>query len=157
MSRRRGRRINAKGRSTKSGRYIRLTHFLLQSPAWKSLRPIPAKLYIEVLQRYTGFNNGSIGLGVREAGEVLYTKPHTAGVAFEVLMERGFLAVSKSSSFGQKKRAREWRVTSLPMGPWDAPTSPPTHDYTRWRPPAGKHFPVPISGHAQCRFGTPGP
>jgi hypothetical protein len=142
--RRRGRRINAKGRSTNNGRHIQLTHFMLQSVAWRSLRPIERALYIEVLLRYTGFNNGSIGLGVREAGEALYAKPHTAGTAFDVLVERGFLALGKDSSFGQKKLTREWRVTSLPMGPWDAPTSSPTHDYMRWRPAAEKHFPVPF-------------
>lgn len=151
---RRGRRPDATGRSRGTERHIQLTHFLLDSIAWKSLTPTPRALFIEVMKRYNGVNNGHIGLGVREAGEELQVKPHTAGIAFGILMDRGFLAMGQDSSFGQKKLAREWRLTCLPMGPRDAPTSPPTHDYTRWRPAAEKQKPVPfgdtpsaVSGH----------
>jgi hypothetical protein len=151
---RRSRGVNLRGRSKKDERHLRLTHFMLGSIAWKSLLPVPRALFVELAQRWNGFNNGSIGLGVREAGEALHVKPHTAGLAFAVLSERGFLVLTKDSSFGQKKLAREWRVTCFPTGPWDAPTSPPTHDYMRWRPASEKQKPVPfgdtlsaVSGH----------
>jgi hypothetical protein len=35
---RRGRRVDAKGRSTGDERHLRLTPFMLTSPAWQSLR-----------------------------------------------------------------------------------------------------------------------
>ena len=127
---------------------------MLHSAAWKSLAAVPRALFIEIAQRWNGSNNGSIGLGVREAGEALHIKPHTAGLAFEALAERGLIMLSRDSSFGQKKLSREWRVPCLPMGPWDAPTSAPTHDYMRWRPTGAEQKPVPfgdtlsaVSGH----------
>ena len=57
----------AKGRTGKTERHVRLTHFLLGTPAWKSLDPVARALLVEVMQRYTGFNNGTVGLGVRQA------------------------------------------------------------------------------------------
>ena len=141
---RRGRRPDATGRSRGTERFVQLTHFMLDSIAWRSLSPTARALFIEVIKRYNGVNNGHIGLGVREAGEALNVKPHTAGLAFWALLECGFLAMAQDSSFVQKKLAREWRVTCLPMGPRDAPTSPPTHDYMRWRPTIEKQMPVPI-------------
>lgn len=129
----RGRRPDATGRSRGTERHIQLPHFLLESAAWKSLKPVERALFIEVAQRYSGFNNGIIGLGVLEAGRELHVRKNTAGLAFRVLIERGFLAVTRHSTFGQKKLTREWRLTYKPMGPWDAPTSPPTNDFTRWR------------------------
>jgi hypothetical protein len=129
-----GRRVNATGRSTKPDRFLQLSHFLLASAAWRSLDPVARSLFVEVAQRYTGFNNGSIGLGVREAGVALHVKPETAGKAFKALQDRGFLVLQRESSFDQKRLAREWRLTIFPMGDCRAPTAPPTKDYVRWQP-----------------------
>lgn len=85
-----GRRTDPKGRSKGTERGIWIERFHLDSPAWKSLRPLPRALFLEVLQRYNGFNNGRIGLGVLEAGRELHVKKNTAGLAFKVLVDRGF-------------------------------------------------------------------
>lgn len=133
---------------------------MMDSDAWQSLDATQRALYVETLRRYTGFNNGHIGFGVREAGQALHIKPHTAGLAFGVLMERGFLVCAKDSTFGQKKLAREWRITALSMGPWDAPTSPPTNDYMRWRPSGmltEKQKPVPFGDTLSAVWGHTGP
>ena len=55
-----------------------LPHFLLKSEAWESLKPVPRALFIEVAQRWNGFNNGRIGLGIREAGQAIHVKHTTA-------------------------------------------------------------------------------
>jgi hypothetical protein len=109
-----------------------LTHFLLGSTAWKSLKAIQRALFVEVAQRWNGYNNGRIGLGVRDAAEAVHARVNTVCHAFDVLQERGFLELMQDASFRQKKLVREWRVTCFPIGPWDAPTSRATHDYQRW-------------------------
>jgi len=113
-----------------------LPHYLLKSEAWKSLSAVERALYIEVAQRWDGFNNGQIGLGIREAGRAIHVKHTTAGEAFRVLQERGFLELAQDSSFDQKRLAREWRVTAFPMGDYQKPTAPPTRDFCRWCPPS---------------------
>lgn len=128
------RRVEKNGRSRGAERHLRLTHFLLHSAAWKSLGPIERALFIETAQRYDGFNNGRIGFGVRDAAAAIHAAPNTVTRAFDVLVERGFLALTKNSSFGQKHLVREWRVTCFSVGPWDAPTARATHDYQRWQP-----------------------
>ncbi|MCW5733476.1 MAG: hypothetical protein KIS73_05095 [Enhydrobacter sp.] len=107
---------------------------MLASAAWKSLTPVERALFIEVAQRYDGFNNGRIGLGVRDAAAAIHAAPNTVTTAFATLTDRGFLVLTMNSSFGQKKLVREWRVTCLSTGPWDAPTARATHDYQRWQP-----------------------
>ena len=140
---RRGRRVNAKGRSSGDERYLRLTHFMLSSAAWQSLRPVSRALFLELARRYTGFNNGRIGLGWREAAAALHVKPETVGGAFKELEERGFIAMTQDSGFDQKRLAREWRLTVFPMGDFRSPSSPPTSDYVHWRGSAEKQMPDP--------------
>lgn len=141
---RRGRRPDATGRTSGASRYVVLTHFLLDSIAFKSLRPNSVALLVQLARRFNGGNNGHIGLGVREAGSALNIKPATAGIAFRELADRGFIVLEQKATFDQKRLAREWRLTWLQTGPWDAPTARPTNDFMRWRPAAEKQKPVPI-------------
>lgn len=99
------------------------------------MAPEEKAIFIAVAQRWDGFNNGQIGLGVRDTAAEVHIAPNTATRAFNVLQERGFLELMRDSSFHQKKLVREWRVTCFPVGPWNAPTSRATHDYQRWRHP----------------------
>lgn len=137
MARRRkpGRGVDAKGRSNGTERHLQMFHFLLKSAAWESLVPVERALFIEVAQRYDGYNNGRIGLGVRDAAAAIHAAPNTVTAAFDTLVERGLLELTRDSSFGQKKLVREWRVTCFSTGPWDSPAARATHDYQRWRPP----------------------
>lgn len=164
MKPRRSGRINSKGRNVTPGRYMQLSHFLLSSPAWRSLGPVPRALYIEVVQRWTGFNNGSIGLGVRQAAEAMHVKRQTITDGFRVLIDRGFLACSRESTFDQKRLTREWLVTALPIGDCRAPTQPPTNDFMRWRSAEskeptsadGKQKPGPFRGSHRAVSGHDG-
>ena len=117
---------------------------MLTSPAWRSLRPVARALFVELVQRYNGFNNGTIGLGQREAALVLHVKPHTVGEAFKELQDRGFIVMTKDSGFDHKRLTREWRITTLPIGDCRAPTARATNDYARWKPADEKQKPVPI-------------
>lgn len=131
-----------KDRSRGTGKFARLPFYLLESQAWKALEPNARALYLELLHRFNGHNNGSIGLGVREAGESINVKKSTASRAFDTLMELGFIDIAKASSFGQKRLAREWLLTDLYN---DRTGEPARKDFMRWRPK--KQNPVPQKGH----------
>ena len=123
-------RVDATGRNVGTDRYLRLPHYLLKSPAWRSLRPLERALFVEVAQRYNGHNNGEIGLGVREAAQALHVRPQTAGRAFMGLVVKGFLRVGRDSAFNVKSRlAREWIVTLFPYG-----DDSHRNDFMRWQP-----------------------
>ena len=62
------RRHNHKGRST-TERFVSLPHWMLQSPAWRSLSPVARGVFIELAAIYNGSNNGRLALSARDAAE----------------------------------------------------------------------------------------
>ncbi len=97
-------------------RWVGLPHWMLRSPAWKSLSPNAKALLIDVWQRHNGSNNGEISYAVREAAEIGLGRT-TAARAFAELVERGFLVMTRDSAFTVKTRAaRLWRITAVPCG-----------------------------------------
>jgi len=65
----------------KSERYVKLRFWLLNSPAWQSLPPAARALYIEMVKRYNGYNNGRIVMGVRDAKKLIGVSKDTAHMA----------------------------------------------------------------------------
>jgi hypothetical protein len=129
-------------KSGSDARHFRMYHAITAMPVWKTMEPIAKALFLEVLERNNGINNGTIGYSVREAEEAGVMDADTAVKAFRILQERGFLRVGRDSHFTTKvlanghginrtgTRAREWRITFLP-GPND---EKPTLDFLRWEP-----------------------
>jgi hypothetical protein len=117
-----------KGRS-KAGRFVKIEHYLLNCAAYRSLDTVARCLYLELKQRYTGFNNGQIALGVRTAADALGVSKNTAQRAFVALEDRGFIRVATPSSFDQKRLSREWLLTELPD---DRDGTKPSKDFMRW-------------------------
>jgi hypothetical protein len=62
---------------------------------------------------YNGKNNGEIHLPCRILGDRLNVAKNTAARAIEELINAGFLAMTKASSFSGKRRAAEYRLTHL--------------------------------------------
>ncbi|MBP2229379.1 hypothetical protein J2847_002678 [Azospirillum agricola] len=123
-------RPNATGRN-ETRRFVALPHYLLNSPAWRTLTPNAKALLIDVWSRHNGANNGSIAYAVREAAGIGLSKDQ-AGRAFRELEERGFLKVRHASTFTLKTReARTWELTAEPCA-----GQPPGKDFMRWQPPA---------------------
>src|SRR5690606_11224990 len=96
---------NRKGRG--GGSFVMLPHYLLKSTAWRDLDTNARALYVELLLRYNGQNNGNIGLGNREAGEALNLSKDSARRAFDALIGHGFIEVAQGSTFNQKRLSRE--------------------------------------------------
>ena len=115
-------------RQRRSGRkFIQLWSNLKRSAAYHSLS-LPARCaLVEILDRYTGCNNGAIGLGVRELADELRCSHGTAGRALKELDDAG-LARPQTVGAWRGKRATEWRLTAykcdvtgdLPVRDWPA-------------------------------------
>ena len=88
---------------------------ITRSDAWFACRPAARLIWIAVLERFDGFNNGAISLSVREAAHYAGCSPNTAGRMFDELISVGLLVCTQISSFNSGKRlARLWELTHLP-------------------------------------------
>src|SRR5262249_14499734 len=114
----------------KAERYVKLRFWLLNSLAWQSLPPAARALYIEMVKRYFGSNNGRIVMGVREASKLIGVNKDTARMALRFLEDRGFVVCTKRGAFSHKtcKDASEWRLTEYDS---DYPVQHATKDFMR--------------------------
>lgn len=102
-----------KGRSKSTGPFVKLDHWMMQSIAWRSLKPAERAVYIEVAKLYNGSNNGFLALSARSAAERCNINKDTAAAALRRLVELGFLEVVTGGSFHRKVRhAAEYRLTA---------------------------------------------
>ena len=147
------RRHNAKGRS-RTDPFVRLPLFVIGCEAWRGMSPLARSLFIEVLALYRGENNGFLGMSAREAGDVLGCSKSTAARAFDELLERGFLEVSRDARFDRRdRRATEWRVT---IHRCDRSGALPSKAFMRFDPrTSGKNLTVSKSTPHGLTGGTP--
>ncbi len=112
-------RSNRKGRSkSPTGRFARLPHEVLLSPAYRSLTPNARALLVEFMAMDTGQNNGSLWLSVRDgAARIGLSNKDSAANAFAELESAGLLRKTKDAHFSVKaaetSRARCWRLTFI--------------------------------------------
>lgn len=145
-----GRGHNAKGRSKRRDRFVKLDHWLQDTDAWQSLGPAPRALYIELARRYNSLNNGEISMSVREAARLLHIAKDTATKAFKELEAKGFIKRNVCGSFNWKlKQATTWILTNYNLGDELA-----TKEFARWRPQKTKDGPNKLTGRPKS--GTDG-
>lgn len=124
-------RFSAKARKLrgggKTGRpFIQLYHFVKRSTAYHSLSPTARALLLELIDRYTGINNGMIVLGVREAEHELHSSHATICRAMRELDDAGIARPTRIGAW-RGRRATEWRLMwkrcdqtgDLPKTQWD--------------------------------------
>jgi hypothetical protein len=120
-------------------RFVQLNHWMLKSPAWKTLPPNAKAVLLHMWQRNNGTNNGYISYAVREAEEIGVSRS-AAARAIEECIDRGFLVCTRDSAFNVKtraafdndgtqaeSRARLWRLTAE-----RANGQPATKDFMMW-------------------------
>jgi predicted DNA-binding transcriptional regulator YafY len=87
---------------------------MMQTPAWKSLSGNQRAIYVEMVARYNGSNNGRIHFSAREAAAAVHVSKATAGRDLAVLQDRGFIIAMIRGGFNVKDKqaqATEWRLT----------------------------------------------
>lgn len=99
-----------------TGRHVQLHEWLQASLAWRSLKPGPRALYIELKRRYNGNNNGEIILSHRDAAKALNVHRNTVGDYFRELEERGLTHATRGSCLGPAGigEAAHWALDELP-------------------------------------------
>ena len=108
------RKYNSTGRSRNATRFVMLEHYLLKSPAWRSLSLAARSAFIEIAQRYSPGNNGRLAISGRTLADALPISRQTAIRVLQELTEKGFLEPMKQGGFNMKAgkgRASEWRLT----------------------------------------------
>ncbi|MFN0191848.1 MAG: hypothetical protein ACKVP5_07700 [Aestuariivirga sp.] len=133
---------NQTGRSSRSlSPFIALERYIKASPAWQSLSLAARCAYLELLDLYTGSNNGKLAVSAKMLADRLPIGRATANRAIAELQVKGFIEPVRLGSFSVKygdRRATEWRLTRYRC---DATGAAPSKTFMRWQ--AGKiHFTV---------------
>ena len=126
------RKHTSKGRSKSGGRFVALPHFLMETPAWRTLPAYERAAFIEVAMLYDGGNNGFLDMGVRRLADRLNVSVTKAAACLRELIGRGLLEVAEASAFSRKDRtATSYRLTHVRC---DRTHQPGSRAYLAWRP-----------------------
>jgi len=138
MARRRGRGMNATGRSRGGGQFVPITHDMAASPAWRALPGAALKVYFELRRRYNGGNNGDLSLSLDEGARILGIGKATVARALTELQAKGFIAMTRRGRW-YGRQASTYAVADRPVG-----RNPPTNGWRAWRPGPENHSSVPL-------------
>ena len=100
--------------NTKQQPYVMFYYHVLDKPNYLALSGQARAALIMVCRKHNGKNNGEIVLSSKMAGELMGFNPRTAARALRELVQRGFLVITRESSFDQKNRARTYAITLFP-------------------------------------------
>jgi len=129
MGKGRNKRANRTGRNHET-QYAKVEYRVFRSPAYASLSNAAKALLMPIWTAHTGFNNGEIVFSARMAEDFGMSRPSGAR-ALDELVKKGFLKVTREASFDQKRLARTFALTMLPLV---GKRGPATNDYLNWRP-----------------------
>ena len=108
---------------------------MADTPAWRSLKPAPRALYLEIKRQYRGHNNGRVLLSYRNAAKQLNSSYNSVGGWFKELEKRGFIVCMQKHHLGPSGvgQTSHWRLTEH-----DYDGHKPTNDYVNWTPEKNK-------------------
>lgn len=129
------------------GRFVQLPEWLLASQAWRSLKPGPRALYIELKRQYRGNNNGKLFLSHRNAAIALGVSRNTVGGYYRALKEKGFIVETRGHCLGPSG-VGESASYALTENPLDGAIA--TKDFMSWKPSQMKK-PRTIPGHSLAK------
>ena len=121
-------RLAKKGVIESTERFVKLTYPLIESEAWRWLRPISQSVYIERRRRFNGSNNGRISLSLSEAAHILKASKSTISKALNQLETHGFIKLIKKGYF-TGRMASEYALTDEQLDGY-----PPTREWRQWQP-----------------------
>jgi hypothetical protein len=103
------------GRSKGDGRFILIPHHVLNSLGYQATRPPARAALVELVKRYNGSNNGSIGLSSRDLARLCKISKDSAAKAIQELENVGLIETVEKGSFNRgNRRASEFRLLWLP-------------------------------------------
>lgn len=113
-----------------SGKHVQLPEWLQQQPAWRTMKPGPRALYIELKRLYCG-RSAVVKLSHKDAGDLLNVGRDTVAGYFKDLIERGFVVIAEGHHLGAEGKGvpNKYRLTEVAHE-----GQKPTKDFTKWRP-----------------------
>lgn len=98
---------------TRGGQWTGIPHVVMDSLAYRLLSINARAVLFEIVRKFNGYNNGTIGIGYREIAQRLNRKGmHFIAPAIEELIDHGFLELTATQSW-KDKRVREHRITFI--------------------------------------------
>lgn len=98
-----------------NGRFMAVPNHIWDSPAMRDCDAKSRVVFLEILRRYDGYNNGHIPLSVREAAQKVNISKGTANNKIHELVKVGLINITKNSGFNMKGRtSREYEITFHP-------------------------------------------
>ena len=117
--------------------FIQLFHWMIRTPACRSLSSNAVAAWIELANRYDGTNNGRLHLSCRELAELRPDmSPSTAARAFRELVDIGFAHPVRASGFNVKDRKRQATEYALTHLFCNATGRPASKEFASWKPKA---------------------
>ena len=116
-----GKRVNHKGRN-KHAPFVGVYRSVYDSQAYQALSPRAKAIYWEIRRRYNSYNNGYIGLSLRDAAKVIHGSTSTAAIALAELQAHGLIRLSNKGVY-QNRHATTWTLTDAPLSDSVAPTN----------------------------------
>ena len=107
--------------------FLQLYDSLIESPAYRDLKPAARALLIEFARIYRPNKNGYLSISTRQAVQWLGVSKATADKVFYELASHGFIRLIRSESW-QERKAREWALT------WESMNNrEPTNEWKQWK------------------------
>ena len=111
------RKLPIKPLKRSSAQFVPVTYDMLKHPNFRRLSADAVRVWLEIHRGYHGVNNGEISFSVQRAMDCLHSGSGRASKAINELIEARFIICTRDSSFHMKtRRAREWMLTTQPMG-----------------------------------------
>lgn len=109
--------------------FIMVRHDIYDSDAFQSLSPVARCVWMEIVRRYKGHNNGKIILSCREVSLRLRVSKDTASRAFNELIDVGLVSIARHGAFHVKiSVAREWKLNHE-----SCDNRPPTNEWRKFK------------------------
>jgi hypothetical protein len=132
-SNRKGRGVNARGRSEKPEYFWMFPYSMARSPAFRGLSGAAVKLLVHLRCYFTRYgdgsnNNGELMVSYAMAADQLGLGTSTIKRAYAELLAAGFIVnTHKGRWYG--RQAHRWRLTFEPYK-----SELPSHDWRKWQP-----------------------
>ena len=111
------RKLPTKPHKRSSEQFVLVLFAMLKHPNFRRRSPEAVRAWLEMHVGYNGINNGDFGFSVQNAMDCLHSGSGKASKAINELIEARFIVCKRDSSFNMKtRRAREWMLTTQPMG-----------------------------------------
>jgi len=109
--------------------FLLMSKRMFDSPAFRSLSSSSIIVYLLLVRRFNGYNNGEIALSCRDCAKYAKISRNTAQRAFFELQEKGFIKLEKQGLFTTKNASTYTLTSTVNSG---TILSQPTNDWMRW-------------------------